>query len=102
VKARSANVVIVAGHLVVRAAERDAYLAGCVDVVAQARRTSGCLEFSIAADVVEPGRVNIFERWESQDAVNAFRGSGPSEEQAIAITSASVVEYDVANQRRLT
>jgi quinol monooxygenase YgiN len=94
--------VIVAGHVIVVPAERDAYLAGCVNVVAQARRTAGCLDFSSTADVVESGRINVFERWESQDAVDAFRGSGPSDEQATAIISASVIEYDVANERRLT
>ncbi|MDT5093375.1 MAG: hypothetical protein QOH60_2738 [Mycobacterium sp.] len=94
--------VIVAGHLVVPSEERDAYLGGCIDVVAQARQAKGCLDFSIAADLVEPDRVNVFERWESQAAVAAFRGSGPSGEQMAVITSASVVEYDVANERPLT
>jgi quinol monooxygenase YgiN len=99
---RSADMVIVAGHLVVPSEERDAYLGGCIDVVAQARQAKGCLDFSIAADLVEPDRVNVFERWESQAAVAAFRGSGPSGEQMAVITSASVVEYDVANERPLT
>jgi quinol monooxygenase YgiN len=94
--------VIVAGHLVVSPADREAYLAGCVDVVVQARQTTGCLDFSIAADLVRPDRINVFERWESQEAVAAFRGSGPTGEQLAAITSASVAEYDVAEERPLT
>ena len=93
--------VIVAGHLVVDPESRDDYVAGCVEVVRQARRTPGCLDFALSADVLEPGRVNIFERWESQAAVEAFRGSGPSGEQAQAIVSASVVEYDVTDERSL-
>ena len=94
--------VIVAGHLVVDPKQRDDYLSGCVDVVRHARRTPGCLDFSLAADLLEPGRINIFERWESQAAVEAFRGSGPSDEQGAAIMSASVAEYDVGLQRRLS
>ena len=93
--------VIVAGHLVVDPESRDDYVAGCIEVVRQARRTPGCLDFALSADVLEPGRVNIFERWESQAAVEAFRGSGPSGEQAQAIVSASVVEYDVTDERSL-
>ena len=93
--------VIVAGRLVVDPTERDAYLEGCKDVVGHARRTAGCLDFSITADLVDPARVNIFERWESQDAVEAFRGSGPSSEQLQTIVSASVAEYDVADERVL-
>ena len=64
-------------------------------------RTPGCLDFALSADVLEPGRINVFERWESQAAVEAFRGSGPSDEQAEAIVSASVAEYDIADERAL-
>lgn len=94
--------VIVAGHLVVDAEQRESYLAGCVRVVEEARRASGCLDFAITADLVDPGRINIFERWESQAAVEAFRGNGPSEEQGAALISASVAEYDIADGRPLT
>lgn len=94
--------IIVAGHLTVEPEHRESYLAGCVSVVAQARATPGCLDFAIAADLVEPGRVNVVERWESQEAVEAFRGSGPGGEQGAAMLSASVAEYDVAAVRDLT
>jgi quinol monooxygenase YgiN len=94
-------VVIVAGHLVVDPRQRDDYLAGCVEVVRQARDTPGCLDFSLSADVLEPGRVNIYERWESQAAVEAFRGSGLSDEQGAAIVAASVSEYDIGDERSL-
>jgi quinol monooxygenase YgiN len=94
--------VIVAGHLVVDPSSRADYLAGCVDVVRQARAASGCLDFAISGDVLDAGRINVYERWESQSAVEAFRGSGPSDEQAAVVTSASVAEYDVATWRSLT
>ena len=94
--------VIVTGHVIVDPTQRDAYLTGCVDVVRQARQAPGCLDFVIGADLLDPGRVNIVERWESQQAVEDFRGSGPSPEQQAAFTSASVAEYDVTGERRLT
>jgi quinol monooxygenase YgiN len=94
--------VIVAGQIVVDPAHREDYLAGCVAVVVQARRAPGCLDFAVAADLIDPGRINVFERWETQEAVTAFRGSGPSEEQGMAMRSASVAEYDVAGVRSLT
>lgn len=93
--------VIVAGHLVVDPNERDDYLSGCVDVLRQARRAPGCLDFALSADIIDPGRINIFERWESQAAVEAFRGSGTSDEQGAAIVSAAVAEYDVTAERNL-
>jgi len=93
--------VIVAGHLTVEPQQRETYLAGCVRVVEQARGAAGCLDFAITADLIDPGRINIFERWASQAAVEAFRGSGPSDEQGAAIRSASVAEYDIADVRPL-
>ena len=93
--------VIVAGHISVEPQQREAYLAGCVRVVEQARGAAGCLDFAITADLIDPSRINIFERWASQAAVEAFRGSGPSDEQGAAIRSASVAEYDIADVRAL-
>ena len=93
--------VIVAGQLVVEPEQRASYLETCIGVVEQARGAPGCLDFAISADLVEPGRINIFERWESRAAVEAFRGSGPSDEQQAAILSASVAEYGVGDVRSL-
>jgi quinol monooxygenase YgiN len=91
--------VTAAGHTIVEPQQRESYLAGCMSVVEQARGIAGCLDFAITADPLDPGRVNNFERWESQAAVEAFRGSGPSGKQAAAMLSASVAEYDIADVR---
>ena len=93
--------VIVAGHIILDPQQREAYLAGCQSVVAQARSAAGCLDFALSADLIDPGRINIYERWESQAAVDAFRGGGLSDEQGAAIRAASVAEYDVASERSL-
>lgn len=88
---------IIAGHLVVEPNERDAYVVECVPVVEAARRAPGCLEFSITADSVDPGRIRIYERWEDETQLLAFRGSGPSDGQQAAILDADVKRYGVAS-----
>ena len=92
---------IVAGHLVVDPAQRDSYLDDCKAVVVQARMSPGCLDFAISADLVDPGRIDIFERWASRVALDEFRGSGPSDEQQGSIVSASVCEYEVGSEQSL-
>ena len=87
--------VIVAGHITVRPEQREEYLAGCVVVVELARQAEGCLDFAISADLIEPGRINIFERWASQSGLDAFRGGGPGEDQSAAMLSVLVADYDV-------
>lgn len=94
--------VIVAGHIIVDPQERATYLEGCVGIVRAARSAQGCLDFAISADPVEPGRLNIFERWESRAAIEEFRGSGPSDEQGAAMREAVVAEYDVMHARNLS
>jgi quinol monooxygenase YgiN len=79
--------------MVRRVAGGASYLAGCVSIVEQARRAVGFLDVVISADLVDPGRVNIFERWESHSAVDAFRSSGPDDEQRPAMLTVSVEEY---------
>jgi quinol monooxygenase YgiN len=93
--------VIVAGQVTVDPEQRESYLAGSVSVVEKARGAAGCLNFAITADLIDPGRVNIFERWESQAAVKAFRRSAPRNKQGAAMLSASVAEYDIADMRPL-
>ena len=94
--------VIVAGHVTVAPEQRANYLEGCTEVVRAARSAEGCLDFAISEDLLDTSRINVFERWESQAAVEAFRGNGPSDAQGATIKSASVAEYDVAASRSLT
>jgi quinol monooxygenase YgiN len=94
--------VIVAGHLTVEPSQREDYLSGCVDVVREARKADGCLDFALSADLIDAGRINILERWESAAAVEAFRGSGVGDEQGADILHAAVAEYDVAAIRALS
>ena len=87
---------IIAGHIRVGAEERDGYVAECEEVVRAARAADGCLDFSITADTLEPDRIDIFERWESEAELMAFRGSGPSSDQQAQIVAAEVKRYEIS------
>ncbi|MEU7651753.1 antibiotic biosynthesis monooxygenase [Micromonospora taraxaci] len=84
---------IIAGSLRVEPDARDAYLAESAQVIAQARATAGCLDFLLAADPLDPGRIHVYERWESPEQLAAFRGSGPSDQQEAEILDADVQRY---------
>ena len=87
---------IVAGTLYVDPAERDDYLATCEVIVRQARSAPGCVDFAISPDLVEPGRINVYERWESDEQLLDFRGSGPEPEQRVAIVGAEVHKFRIS------
>ena len=56
--------------------DRDRYLLAVRDVADQARAFPGCVDFAQSPDPNDPGRINVFERWESDEALEAFRSSG--------------------------
>jgi quinol monooxygenase YgiN len=87
--------IIVSGRLYVRPERRDAFLAASLEAVKQARCAAGCLDFVVAADPVEPHRVNVYEHWESEAALAAFRGAGPSSELSAEILRADVKRHQV-------
>ncbi len=93
--------VIVAGHITVDPEQRESYLAGCMSVVEKARRADGCLDFAITADLLDPGRVNLFERCETQAAVEPSAEAPRATGKGAATRSVSVGEYDIADVRPL-
>ena len=94
--------IIVSGSIHVDEGERDGYLAGCREVILAARAADGCLDFHLSADPIEPDRINVYEQWETVAAVEAFRGSGPSDDQSATITSATVSQHEIAGTISLT
>lgn len=90
---------IVAGHLTVDPADRDRFVADCrTAVVERARAAAGCLDFALSADALEPGRINVFERWSSEEELLAFRGSGPDGDTGARILDATVRRYTISGE----
>ena len=88
--------IIVAGALYLAGDDREAYLAAVADVAVQARRAPGCLDFVQAADPIDPERINVFERWESDEALHRFRTSGGPDLVTPDLRHADVHRYRIA------
>jgi quinol monooxygenase YgiN len=89
--------IIVAGSIYVRPSRRDTFVAASLEAVAAARRAPGCLDFVVAADPVDPDRVNVYERWETDAAVEEFRGDGPGPDLTADIVRADVARYTISS-----
>ena len=87
---------VIAGHLVVDPTDRDRYVTDCASVVDAARRAPGCLDFALTADTLDPARVNVFERWETDEELATFRGAGPDTGTAARIIDADVRKYRIS------
>jgi quinol monooxygenase YgiN len=91
---------IVAGHFEVDPADRDAFIAGREESMRRSRAEEGCIVYAMTADPLEPGRVLLFERWESKEALGkhleAMR-SGPRPSGEIKVLGAEILQYTVAD-----
>jgi quinol monooxygenase YgiN len=89
--------IIVAGTLHVDPAQRAAYLEARVPILEHARQAPGCLDFSLSADLLDAGRINVYERWRSREDLLAYRaGDGPELDDSIALTAAEVELHHVS------
>ena len=97
--------VIVGGWFEVDPSERDAFVASRVDGMRRSRAERGCIEYVVAADPVDPGRVVLFERWETQADLDAHlaaaRGAPRGESASVAPKSVTIRVYDVTGERAL-
>ena len=87
--------IIVSGRLRINEGRREEFVAASLPAVEQARGTEGCLDFVVAADPLDSDRVNVYEEWESEDALRAFRGEGPGGDLGGMIADADVSTREV-------
>lgn len=68
--------IIIAGHELVEAEQRDTFVAAFRDLITRARDFDGCIHVAITADSVDPERVNVIEVWRDADAWRKWRKQG--------------------------
>jgi quinol monooxygenase YgiN len=99
-------VVIVGGTFEIEPGRRDEFLASRHDSMRASRAEAGCLEYTMSADPIEPGRVVLFERWADQASLDAhlaaMRTKPAPPAGGVTPTSATVTVYDVSGERSLS
>jgi quinol monooxygenase YgiN len=90
---------IITGHYRVDADRRDAYVAAFADLQRRARAAPGCLDVAITADTLEPDLVNTLERWESEEAMQAFRAAADPPDLDVEMHDVQVRLYTVTGER---
>jgi quinol monooxygenase YgiN len=89
--------IIVSGRIYLRPGAREGFLDASAEAMALARRSRGCRDFVVAADPMEPDRVNVYEEWESEEALTAFRGAGPGQDLRSSIVRAQISRHVVSS-----
>jgi len=90
---------IIAGKEYVAPEHRDAFVASYADLVRRARKAPGCLDVAVSADPIEAGRVNNFERWESEEHPAAWRAVAAAPTPATEVSDGDVMPYEISTSR---
>ena len=88
--------IIVSGRIYLRPGARPNFLTSSAEAIVQARSSAGCRDFVVAEDPIEPDRVNVYEEWESEEKLLAFRGDGPDQDLSSSIVRAEVSRHVVS------
>jgi quinol monooxygenase YgiN len=98
--------VLIAGTFRVPPQNLPAFKAHMATMLAASRAEDGCVVYSYAEDVLEPGLIRVFEAWRDQAALDAhfrtahlaaWRAAGA----AAGVAGRDLSIYDVAGQRPL-
>ena len=99
---------IVTGVFRVDPSDVDAFVESRKPSMANSRAEKGCLEYVVAPDVLDPGRVILSERWESRanlDAHVAAMASAPPPDPAappaVELLSREVWIYEIASSEQM-
>jgi quinol monooxygenase YgiN len=94
---------IIAGTLQVDPARRDEFISGREEAMRASRAEPGCLAYVFSADSLEPGRVCLFERWESKDHLAAHLEKARSQQPgsagdpgSVPVLSSELVQYEIS------
>jgi quinol monooxygenase YgiN len=92
-------VIIVAGHFVVDPHQREEFLRSRTDVMRTSRSEPGCITYAFSPDPLDPGRVLLFERWESKaalaDHLAALR-QRPRPQDRVEVRESEVQQYEIS------
>nr|WP_231957058.1 MULTISPECIES: antibiotic biosynthesis monooxygenase [unclassified Actinoplanes] len=67
------------------------------NVARLAREAPGCSDFVQAADALDDTRINVYERWESDDDLHRFRAAGGPALDLPPLQDANVRKYRISS-----
>jgi quinol monooxygenase YgiN len=94
---------IVAGEFIVDAERREEFLREREASMVTSRGEDGCVDYVFSADPLIPGRVVLFERWESPEALHAHLAAmraqpvDPAAAPGVPVLHREVLRYEIAS-----
>jgi quinol monooxygenase YgiN len=91
--------IIIAGTVDIDPAQREEALEAAKPLMAKTRAMPGCLDYVWSADPMVEGRLYVYERWESREALEGHFASQHFPDMRNTIASFGLTGFDVAKVR---
>ncbi len=88
---------IITGKLYVAPEDRDKFVDGHIEIMKRAREHDGCIDLAISADMIEDGRVNMIEVFESEEALASWREISPAPSYQAEILGGDVQKHQISS-----
>ncbi len=92
---------IVSGTIDLNPASREEFLQLRKEQVLGTLSEAGCIEYAFSADLVDPGRVRIFEQWEDGPALDAHLAAMAGNQTPIppefGVTAVTLLRHEVSS-----
>jgi quinol monooxygenase YgiN len=92
-------VIIVAGHFLVDPSQREQFLHSRADMMRRSRSEEGCITYAFSPDPLDPGRILLFERWESKAALArhlAGQRQGTRPDDGVEVRESEILQYEIS------
>lgn len=91
--------VIVAGTIDFEGRDAAPIIAAARDLIAAAYVEAGCIHYCWTADVLHPGRIRVFEEWESEETLSAHLAAAAYLDMAAHLAASGMTGADVHKYR---
>ena len=95
--------IIIAGTISIDPSKADQALADAVEMMKETHEEQGNLAYVFSLDPLVPGQIQLFEKWESEEALAAHSASAHMAEfrpkmAGWGVTGADIKKYEIASE----
>lgn len=91
--------ILISGEIEVDPARRDQALRDAVPLIDAALAERGCVQYAWSADLSRPGRIHVFEAWDSEADLAAHLAADPYRNMAAHLASVGIVSAETRKHR---
>jgi quinol monooxygenase YgiN len=97
---------VIAGTFNVEPSDRDAFLEAAKAVMAETHKEAGCHAYCFTPDILDPGVVRLFEKWESEENLKPHMKSDHIRTfgralKELKVKGQEITVYEVASEKKM-